>query len=582
MAPCRRSRILLHSAVPEEAADMIPTVIGNVTHGSAPHGFNNKNVSSRSRTLLPHMLAIFVVSAISTHHSMRMVRRASILKLDHHNFYAQASVRPLAVAVAASQRQEEDHDNTDPVAMLRRGVLIGDKRTLAADDLTMKNRTIATKSDELPYEVQTKLREPAQVEPSPIADEPVSDTEQQNITVPTTEVKPEPEEEHKQQQPPPTTRGDPVVAADASTHHEKPRFVLHVGPMKTGTSSLQADLDWLLGDQLEQDGWMYIKDKSPFNDIPTEDPEVFLQQFKVEADKLLQLNKNVIRSREQYSDLFSERPWMYERLKEILSGWDVEVIAGYRTYDTWLVSFHYQAYRMPFSGQQNLEERRKNSWRRDNGDLFRIEPLFPNFFNFWKHRKRFTDAIVETAGPVFPVKIFDVTAPKGARSTFLCDVLGQGAAPVTCAESLRMDRENPPLKVNKSNTKEIQYDAIALGAVGQGMVDEHRFRRSDIVDAIVTQQEEELQRTVNDFPFICPDDALYQEFWNITSAKDALCMPEKYQTDLDYETKFHTKFLKAVENKKFCRVDVDAVLADGAWQQFFAQFAPLQQQVETQ
>jgi len=337
-----------------------------------------------------------------------------------------------------------------------------------------------------------------------------------------------------------------------------------------------------MGDQLEQDGWMYTKSESPFNDIPTDDPEIFLQRFKEEADKLLPLNKNVIRSREQYSDYFSERPWMYERLKEILADWDVEVVAGYRTYDGWLVSFWYQAMRMPWSDMRNPEERKLNPWRKDNGELFWIEPLFPSFFNFWKNRKRFTDAVIETAGPVFPVKIYDVHNPKGARSTFLCDTLGVGAAPVACAESLRLDRENPPLEVNKSNVKEVQYDAIALGAVEKGMVDEKQYLRSDIVDAIVARQEKELQKTVSDFPLICPDEATYQEFWNMTSAQDVLCMPEKYEADPDYETKFHELFQKSVDKKKFCRVDVDAVLADTEWQQFFAKYAPPAQQVESQ
>ena len=55
----------------------------------------------------------------------------------------------------------------------------------------------------------------------------------------------------------------------------------------------------------------------------------------------------------------------------------------------------------------------------------------------------------------------------------MCDVLGEGAASISCAESMRMDRE--------SNVKELQYDAVALGAVSKGMVDEHKFRRSEVI-----------------------------------------------------------------------------------------------------
>lgn len=597
----------------------IPAVVGK---SSRQLGDASNPPSRRARKLLVPLAILLVFSVLRTSQSMLAVRRVAVTKLGSKYYIHETEAEKILSipstddgnspkslrkrilsddatfdnAEPKGQEENVEHNQEERVSIEQQRT--GNTSTEQKEEENAEEEPAAvqekTHQEEVAARSETSGQDESQKEDEPKEqtdfESPIAEEQQQKEENALPEERQEQHEQQQQRQqqqqeqqqqkadsePP---KEEPQV--DATTEHKKPRFILHVGPMKTGTSSLQADLDWLLGDQLEQDGWMYVKSESPFNDIPTDDPEIFLQRFKEEADKLLPLNKNVIRSREQYSDYFSERPWMYERLKDLLSDWDVEVVAGYRTYDGWLVSFWYQAMRMPWSDMRNPEERKQNPWRKDNGELFWIEPLFPNFFNFWKNRKRFTDAVVETAGPVFPVKIYDVRGSKGARSAFLCDALGEGAAPVSCAESLRLDRENPPLEVNKSNVKEVQYDAIALGAVEKGMVDEKQFLRSDIVDAIVARQEEELQKTVNDFPLICPDEATYQEFWNITSKRDVLCMPEKYEADPDYETKFREMFQKSVDKKKFCRVDVDAVLADTEWQQFFAKYAP-PQQVESQ
>lgn len=365
---------------------------------------------------------------------------------------------------------------------------------------------------------------------------------------------------------------------EITTKKKKPRFVIHFGPMKTATSSLQADLDWKMGKFLEQDGWYYIKLRDPMNNIhmDKDNPELFLEQFKREADKLLVRNQNIIRSREQYSALFSENAWMYERLHDLLSDdWDVTIVAGYRPYHEWISSFRYQAKRMKYSDPKNPQDRVKNHWRKENGKLHHQEPMFPSFYKFWTAKPRFTKSIIEQASPHFPVKVFDMRDPIGMRSAFLCDALGEGAAPVSCRESLKMDLRKPPGRVNKSNEKELQYDAIALAAVSRGLVDEYRWRRSEIIDAIEHQQETVLKKKVVDFPLICPDDETYKEFWERTLRLDQFCMPQSKRKARDErENKLRENFQAAVDKKKFCHVDVDSVLDNEEWRQFFQQYAP--------
>ena len=364
----------------------------------------------------------------------------------------------------------------------------------------------------------------------------------------------------------------------ATPTKKKPRFVIHVGPMKTGTSSVQADFEWLMSDYLEQDGWHYINlnDGIEKIELNRNNPQEFLDNFKIEADKLLALGKNIIRSREQYSPVFSDNPWMYEKLKENLSGWDVLIVAGYRPYSEWMPSWWFQAMRAPYSDPKHPEDRIKNPWRylsngKMTGELYRIEAMFPNFYNFWTGRKRFTDAIVDGASPVFPVKVLDIHDPKGARSAFLCDILG-GDAPISCQASLEMDKNKPAHKSNnKSNLDEVQYDAIAMAAIKRGLVVEDKWRRSEVIDAIIERQEVELKLRVSDLPLLCPDEATYKAFWDLTIELDRKCLPEKVSPERESTLLNH--FEKAKEHKKYCHVDVDAVLEDSGWRKFFEKFS---------
>ena len=117
----------------------------------------------------------------------------------------------------------------------------------------------------------------------------------------------------------------------------------------------------------------------------------------------------------------------------------------------------------------------------------------------------------------------------------------------------------------------MQYDAIAMGAIKKGLVVEDKWRRSEVIDAIIERQEVELQRDVFDFPLLCPDDATYKAFWDLTLELDRKCLPERATPER--ESTLHQHFQKAVEHKKYCHVDVDAILEDSAWQAFFEKFS---------
>lgn len=331
---------------------------------------------------------------------------------------------------------------------------------------------------------------------------------------------------------------------------------------------------WLIQPFLKKDGWYYIGGKEPMELIPMEDPEEFLVLFEAAAKELRKKNMNMIRSREQYSGLFYSNQWMFKRLHEILSNdWEVLIVAGYRPYYEWLPSFWFQGQRWQYTDPKHPELRHMNPWTHKRTGKFQlIAPMFPRFYDFWG-TKRFTNSIIDPASQYFPTKVYDINDPRGARSAFLCDVLGEGDVPNACQESLRLHRENPPKPVNRSNPKEVQYDAIALAAASKGMVDMEKWDRVTVVDEITIHQEEVLRRDVLDFPLICPTQEYIDKFWALTGVMDVHCMPEKSQNDPEHLSKLHERFQVAVKEKKFCLVDTDAILGQSEWQTFFQKFA---------
>lgn len=309
--------------------------------------------------------------------------------------------------------------------------------------------------------------------------------------------------------------------------------------------------------------------------IPMEDPEKFLEMFEKAAKELRKRNMNMIRSREHYSGLFYSNPWMFKRLHEMLKDdWDVLITSGYRPYFEWLPSYWFQGQRLKYTDPKHPELRHMNPWTHKRTGKFQlIEPMFPSFFDFWKKVSRFTDSIVEPAKEYFPTRVFDIHDPRGARSAFLCDVLGEGAAPNACEENLRLHRETTTGVVNRSNHSEVLYDAIALAAASKGMVDMEKWDRVTVIDEITIHQEEVLRRHVFDFPLNCPTQEYLDEFWQMSRDFDLRYMPEKSKKDPNHLDKLYEKFQIAVEKKKYCIVDVDAVLEDNEWKLFFQKFA---------
>jgi len=184
----------------------------------------------------------------------------------------------------------------------------------------------------------------------------------------------------------------------------KPHLVLHVGPSKTGTTSLQTDLTrfqdrgYLAADNYFYAGRYYhpfYNEKGILQVNKTTSPLLdeargMLQkectlsprsrccaEFKRQLDEYRRLGLNVILSDEAFNHFWLS-PADYHAIREALQDeWDVVVVVGYRRFYEWIASYKYQRDRLD---HKNVVW--KNAWPGPEGGK-PIDPLFPAVIENW-------------------------------------------------------------------------------------------------------------------------------------------------------------------------------------------------------
>jgi len=367
----------------------------------------------------------------------------------------------------------------------------------------------------------------------------------------------------------------------------KPHLVIHVGPSKTATTSLQTSLtqfqDYLAADNYTYSGRYY----SPFNDErgnlhlnPKVSPllkettdmlkkrkcslnprSLCCSSFKTMLDEYKDRGQNVIISEEAINHIWV-RPTDYVAVQEALQDeWRVTVVVGYRRFYEWLPSYKYQ--------QDRLDHKVpwKTEWPGQGGRP--LEGLFPNYFRHWRQLFSYTDSALNNIGVTFPVKLLNLHDETSVRSNFLCNIVPD--APTSCKESLDRDQRGAETTINtRSETSSFFYDTIAIAAAQTALVDVNKWRRGEVVKAIQIHNEEVLNCTVLDLELDCPSEQQLKEFLQLSLDLEKNLMPALFSTG---EVEHRAAFYRKVEAKAFCWVDAEAVLNSERWKDFFSHFS---------
>jgi hypothetical protein len=256
--------------------------------------------------------------------------------------------------------------------------------------------------------------------------------------------------------------------ASAKNHHDygvdgqQLHLILHVGPSKTATTSLQTDLTVYRVDLLDDGYWYagrYYKlstnktdgtthlDRSGESMLLTEAHNMFEHQycqakdiagrvdcsrkFATELNQVVQRSgfRRIVLSEEPFGNRWND-PADWLAIKEALAEeqWNVTVLVGYRRFFSWWISAHFQRERT-----DRAHNHTNDRWPAAGG---RVKvPLFPTWWNSWtKSAYRPPHTVLEDIGDTFPVQIINLHDYEHLVSPsrmVMCEVL---AAPRACAK----------------------------------------------------------------------------------------------------------------------------------------------------
>lgn len=407
----------------------------------------------------------------------------------------------------------------------------------------------------------------------------------------------------------------PDANVTTPSKHNRPYFILHVGPPKTATTTLQTEMT-KYGPALKLDNYAYLgqimrssksiydhwhgkmlrilKDRECQQAVSqarwrNEEWPVCWERFLDLLQERRDEGRSVIFSEEDFAIKYGHLAedigraaidWPSLRMALYGQGWEPIVIVGYRRlYDI-----------MPSAKQQ------WDQWTKNNDGLVHwppwgrvLQPLFPGVLKdprlyddyVPKYIPRtiqwsYTDHLVNSISPYLPVRLLNMHDDLSIRSTFLCRVLPH--APNACRQSQLDDAEKGELHSNKESSL-LFYDAITTEAADRGWFEKKKFDRHQVGLALRDYHEKERGGSTRDFPVICPNSTQLEILLERSLVKERQILSREVADSMRDE--HIAGFYTAVEKSKFCWIDVEKTLEDAHWKQFFSEIISSEESNDT-
>jgi hypothetical protein len=381
-----------------------------------------------------------------------------------------------------------------------------------------------------------------------------------------------------------------------SSHTEKrrPYFILHVGPPKTATTSIQCGLNEHSGRLAQQDNYYYLGRSCPstpqimdngmdpikplpyINNMGLHQPQFLQEMRQLFVDQLRQ-GHNLILSTEHIASKGEHQisnPFLW---KKLLQGFSVKVVVAYRHYFEWYPSFYYQ---------EHLRDRFRTQWPDEGGKPMPslLAYLQDHLDVLWdgaagrpqntppSHRNTTHMSLwmYLTWSKVFEdVQLLDLHHPGDVLVQFVCQALP--GAVETCA-FLKEEQETPKAasgqtkvhRVSKNHFAERVVDA----ALAQGMIpDTTNITKRHVTKRVASNLEKLKLLSIPEYLW-CPDSVLegrlrnaslsfLHVFHTTATAKNQL----HHHQNWTLASQEHNKLFEQAKTKlKFCDINVTRVL----------------------
>ena len=409
-----------------------------------------------------------------------------------------------------------------------------------------------------------------------------------------------------------------------TTKDNKPLIILHVGPPKTSTTTLQYYLS-RYADTLAQENYLYVgrvydaegnyqqyfnmeflqtvdykcqmgyepeeeaqcdeqkgeaEDKDSlwidglwkvydeYSDDETidwtyhVDTPACWKAFLVELQRVKRSGMNVIVSDEMFSIRgYKQNPFHFHMLNQTLSrDWHVRVLVTYRRFHAWLPSAKNE-----YDKYQRYEED-GYEW---NGkpSLSMFEVIQEGLRDPDEIIYPYVDFIVEHYVKFFPVDVLnmhDLGSYPTLASLFVCKFVPNAIK--TCQLSLEDTEATSDLRLNTARSS--FYDSLTMAAYKQGLVTEAEGDRESVRDLIQKEHEMVHGMTPWDFDLICPEKEELQPLLERSLEHEETFFPEFHRSEVGHK-KHVEEFWNMYDKKRYCTIDTDATLKYSRWLTFF-------------
>jgi hypothetical protein len=253
-----------------------------------------------------------------------------------------------------------------------------------------------------------------------------------------------------------------------------------------------------------------------------------------------------------------------ELAESLLPHWDVQIVANYRHMHEWLPSFYSEMTRI------RLPERYQ--FAPDNStDLPPFDLEQRGFFttmvqDLERRQKHPVEIVAERFAKFFDkitiLNIHEFASEQAYKEELFCNVIPSMTH--TC-NALKEHQLNLGHRGMANPSFEFDYDMLANAAHKQGLIDSSKIQRSRAFSLTKQRQEEVLNVTAKDFPLICLPKATIDRLYHLSRASVQRIFPNNPSVQANHDKGFQS----LVQRKKFCHVDTQSVLKDPEWREFF-------------
>lgn len=371
-------------------------------------------------------------------------------------------------------------------------------------------------------------------------------------------------------------------------------LVLHVGPSKTGTSSVQCTLQST--PFLQNSSYTYIGRYESIcspGKYPVQDPNLQHSRFFPQAIvfggprlrkkagnkikmRLLELKaskntthnipslhpRNAILSAEEFDQMPHQDEETWNLLKDTLSPYEgsTQVIVTHRNLFETIVSGYYE---------EVVGRNTPHSWNASS------IPSFPSYWSSGEGDKKNGHHLVIMQNKLvaafeehsFNVSIFDYHGGESDTddliTRFLCKLPCADATCNAYKNDLATSGRDPSSKSRTSLKSYSQFDRIAKAAYEKGLLGKYDLQRKVTRLKAVRAIEDRINRMgikYTDLPFVCPSVEELDEILKLSIENGKGLLKDNFD-----ELKLVKSFELFKQKKGFCAVDTDAVIKDDVW-----------------